>query len=207
MIQLINRGSQPRKNSEMKGVRFMEKLKELLGEELFKQVEAKLGTEKKYFFGEGEFIPKGRFDEVNNQNKELKTSLAERDTQLADLGEKAKGHEELTKKINELTETNKKLSEEYEAKIAAREREYAIDGELSKIGAKNLKAVKALLDNEKIVVKDGQIVGLNEQIETIKKSDAYLFNETQPTPPGKGGNPLNPPSGGGTNDFSDFIKM
>lgn len=191
----------------MKGVRFMEKLKELLGEELFKQVEAKLGTEKKYFFGEGEFIPKGRFDEVNNQNKELKANLAERDNQLKDLGEKAKGNEELTKKIAELTETNKKLSEEYEAKIAAREREYAIDGELSKIGAKNLKAVKALLDDEKIVVKDGQIVGLNEQIETIKKNDAYLFNETQPTPPGKGGNPLNPPSGGGINDFSDFIKM
>lgn len=191
----------------MKGVRFMEKLKELLGEELFKQVEAKLGTEKKYFFGEGDFIPKGRFDEVNNQNKELKKSLEDRDAQLKELGEKTKGDDELTKRIAELTEQNKKTVEEYEAKIAARERDYAIDSELTKVGAKNLKAVKALLDNEKIVVKDGQIVGLNEQLEALKKSDAYLFNETQPKPSGKGGNPLNPPSGGGTNDFSDFIKM
>ena len=72
----------------------MEKLKKLLGEDLYKQVQEKLGTEKKYFFDEGEFIPKGRFDEVNNQNKELKTSLSDRDNQLKDLGEKAKGNEE-----------------------------------------------------------------------------------------------------------------
>lgn len=185
----------------------MEKLKKLLGEDLYKQVQEKLGTEKKYFFDEGEFIPKGRFDEVNNQNKELKTSLAERDTQLADLGEKAKGNEELTNKINELTEANKKIATDYETKIASREREYVIEGELSKIGAKNLKAVKALLDGEKIVVKDGQIAGLNEQIDALKKSDAYLFAETQPVPPNKGGTPPNPPSGGGTGDFSDFMKM
>ena len=61
----------------------------------------------------------------------------------------------MTKKINELTEANKKTITDYETKIASRERDYVIDGELSKIGAKNLKAVKALIDFEKIVVKDG----------------------------------------------------
>lgn len=50
----------------------MEKLKELLGEEIFNQyVSPKLGTDKKWFFGEGEFIQKGRFDKINNQAKDF----------------------------------------------------------------------------------------------------------------------------------------
>ena len=58
-------------------------LKQLVGEDVYKQhIEPKLGAEKKYFFGEGEFIPKGRFDEVNNQVKDLKTQITERDKQL-----------------------------------------------------------------------------------------------------------------------------
>ena len=34
------------------------------------------------FFGEGDFIPKGRFDEVNNQVKDYKTQVTDRDKQL-----------------------------------------------------------------------------------------------------------------------------
>ena len=48
------------------------------------------------FFGEGEFIPKSRFDEVNNQVKDHKNQIAERDKQLEELKKFAKGNEELT---------------------------------------------------------------------------------------------------------------
>ncbi|MFA6333913.1 MAG: phage scaffolding protein, partial [Methanoregula sp.] len=42
-------------------------------------------------------------------------------------------------------------------------------------GAKNMKAVKAIIDLEKVQAKDGAITGLDEQIVELKKSDAYLF--------------------------------
>jgi septal ring factor EnvC (AmiA/AmiB activator) len=184
----------------------MEKLLELLGQDLYKQVADKLG-ENYVLIDKPNFVKKERFDEVSNQLKDYKTQLAERDTQLKELGDKAKGNEELTKKIGELETANKTQKETYEKQISAREREYSIDSELGKVGVKNSKAVKALLDNDKIVLKDGSISGLNEQIEALKKSDAYLFKETQPTPPAKGGNEITPPAGGSNNQYVDLLKL
>jgi hypothetical protein len=89
-------------------------LKELLGEELFGQVMEKVRDKKIAIVSDGNWIPKEKFNELNENAKELKKQLKDRDTQLAELGEKAKGHDELTAKINELTKklqlnTNKSL--------------------------------------------------------------------------------------------------
>jgi hypothetical protein len=184
----------------------VEELKKLLGDDLYKQVEAKLGTEKKYFFAEGEFIPKSRFDEVNTQNKDLKQQVADRDKQITDLGPKAKGNEDMTKKIEELQAANKKAAEDYEAKILARDRDHALDGELRNVKVKNSKAVSALLDHTKITFKDGKIEGLNEQVEALKKSDAYLFDEANPGVPPKAGGKVNPPANP-SDQFADLRNM
>ena len=63
------------------------------------------------------FIPKTRFDEVNDAKKDLEKQLEDRDKQLKDLQDKVKGNEELEKTIKELQETNKKAGADYEAKI------------------------------------------------------------------------------------------
>ena len=65
-------GIKPEKKSRRKKMA-IEKLKELIGEELFKQVEEKLkATGKDYFFAEGkDFIPISKFNEINELNKEL----------------------------------------------------------------------------------------------------------------------------------------
>ena len=97
----------------------MENLKKLVGEEVFNTyIAPKLAQDKKYFFGEGEFIPKGRFDEINNQAKDYKSQIAERDKQIEDLRKSVSGNEELAKRLNELTEANKKQKEEYEKQLA-----------------------------------------------------------------------------------------
>ncbi|MDD4000723.1 MAG: phage scaffolding protein [Bacilli bacterium] len=146
----------------------MEKLKKLVGDDVFKQhIEPKLGAEKKYFFGEGEFIPKGRFDEVNTQVGEYKTQLADRDKQLKDLSDKAKGNEELTKQIEGLRTENQKKVDEYEAKLSKQAYDFAYNTELNSIGAKDVKVLDALIDKEKIVFKDGKFTGLNDK-ESIK---------------------------------------
>src|SRR5690606_37131971 len=63
------------------------------------------------------FIPKARFDEVNETKKGLEQQVQERDNQLKDLQEKVKGNEELENTIKELQEVNKATKEQYEAKI------------------------------------------------------------------------------------------
>ena len=54
-------------------------------------------------------------------------------------------------------------------------------------GAKDEKSVIAHLDNEKISLSDGKLIGLDEQLTEIKKSNEYLFGEPkkiyQSTPP------------------------
>ena len=56
----------------------------------------------------------------------------------------------------------------------------AIDAALSAAGAKNSKAVKALLDTGKVKLgEDGKLTGLDEQLKEIQKTDAYLFAEKQ----------------------------
>ncbi len=169
----------------------MEKLKKLVGDDVFKQhIEPKLGTEKKYFFGEGEFIPKGRFDEVNTQVGDYKTQLADRDKQLKDLSDKAKGNEELTKQIEGLRTENQKKVDEYEAKLSKQAYDFAYNTELNSVGAKDAKVLDALIDKEKIVFKDGKFTGLAEQVETLKKSHDYVFNPTSNPAPLRIGNPI-----------------
>lgn len=171
----------------------MKLLKELLSDELYKRVEQELGTEKKYFFGEGDYVPKSRFDEVNTQVNDLKANLTERDTQLADLSKKAKGHEELMSQIEELTAANKQAVEEYEAKLLAREKEYALNDYLTSVGSKNNKALSALLDHETVQFNKGEFLGLKEQVEALKESDPYLFKSDEPSPPGSAGSHIRSP--------------
>lgn len=162
----------------------MENLKKIVGEEVFKtHIEPKLTADKKYFFGEGEFIPSGRFNEVNNQVKDYKAQIAERDKQIEELKKSASGNEELTKKLNELTEANKKQKDEYEAKLQKQEFDFAYNTALSGAGAKDPKVLDALIDKSKLIFKDGAFSGLNEQVEALKKTHDWVFAAPgNPTP-------------------------
>jgi hypothetical protein len=139
-------------------------------------------------------IPKGRFDEVNGQVKDYKSQVAERDKQLADLMPKVKGHDELSKQLADLSELNKKTVSEYEGKIAKRERDYLLTDVLKSQKARNPKAIMPFIDESKLVVKDGKIEGLDDQLAELRKTDSYLFDEVQKVPPnaGREPNPNNP---------------
>jgi len=166
----------------------MDKLKELLGEELFAKVKEKLG-DKKIMIDDGNFIPKARFDEVNEQKNEYKKMVDERDKQLESLKEKAKGHDDLTAKLTDLENQNKQTKEEYEAKMAELKKNTQIDLFLSNQKAKNVKAVKALLDMDKVSLDGDNLIGIEEQLKTLKESDPYLFGDAKP----KVGGGTNPP--------------
>jgi hypothetical protein len=165
----------------------MDKLKELLGEELFKQVQEKIG-EGKYVFGEADtFIPKSRFDEVNNEKKELKTLLGTRDTQINELQTKFKSNDELAKELENYKTLNGKAEQEFNTKLSQVKFEYELKTALSNANVRNLKATKALLDLDKIKLDGDKLVGLDEQIKTLQESDGYLFQSKEPTLPTKGG--------------------
>lgn len=156
-------------------------LKELLGEELYSQVTEKLG-DKKIMVDDGNFIPKSRFDQVNQAKKELEVQLKDRDTQLADLSKNNKDNESLLNQIKDLQALNKQTTTDYENKINQMQFDYALDGALTNAKSKNNKALKALLDMNSIKYQDGKLEGLQEQIEALQKDASYLFDlNTAPT--------------------------
>ena len=92
------------------------------------------------------FIPKARFDEVNSEKKALEASVSERDKQLDDLKKSSGDNAELKKQIEALQTANAEQKKAHEAEMAQLKLDNAIDQALAIAGAKNIMAVKALLD-------------------------------------------------------------
>lgn len=132
-------------------------------------------------------VPKDKYNEVSEAKKQLETDIAERDKQLKDLGDKAKGNENLENQIKELQETNKKAKEEYEAKIKNVTLDNAIKLTLKDNKAKYEDLLMGKFDRENLKINDdGTILGLDEQMKTIKENYKDLFEQ-----PLKGNSPNN----------------
>lgn len=122
------------------------------------------------------FIPKSRFDEVNDAKKQLETDIKTRDKQLEDL--KAVDAEGLKAEIEKLQGENKTAKEKFEADLKQMKIESAVEKALLGAKAKNIKAVKALLDLEKAELDGDTIKGLDEQLKKLQEgSDSkFLFD-------------------------------
>ncbi len=163
----------------------MDWLKELLGEELFTQVAPKLGTRVLAVVegegADGSWIPKGKFSDLNTENKTLKTQLGERDTQLRDLQTAAKGNEELTTKIAAMEAANKETTEKHSAALLQARIDAAIDVALLKANALNPKAVRPFISTEGLELNaDGSVKGLDDQLKTLTSGEdtKFLFKAT-----------------------------
>ena len=71
----------------------------------------------------------------------------------------------------------------YNTDLSKLKLEYALETALVTGKAKNTKAVKALLDVDKIKLDGDKLLGLEDQLAELKKKDAYLFEEEQSTDP------------------------
>ncbi len=137
------------------------------------------------------FIPKDKYNEVAEAKKKLEADIDERDKQLEQLKAAAGSNEELKKQIETLQAENKKAAEEWQAKMAQMQLDFAIEKALAAAKAKNAKAVKALLDMEKVKLEGDRLIGIDEQLKALQQSDPYLFGDS-----GKVGGGTNPPGAG-----------
>ena len=146
------------------------------------------------------YIPKTRFDEVNERMKTAEQTVKDRDKQIEDLGKSNGDVEALRKQINDLTEQNAKAMQEKEAEIKQIKIDTAINDALKSANAKNLKAVRALLNLDNIELDEaGNIKYLDTQIKTLQEADdtKFLFEskqQQQQTPFMKGVTPATPPA-------------
>ena len=147
----------------------MAKIKDIIGEEAYKALpdDKKKELDKQDFedVSEGKYVPKSRFDQVNEQAKEYKKQIGERDTQISNLKDEFKDAAGLKEKVEELEDKNKTITDDYEKKLS----DIAFN-------VKDKKLIMALIDNDKLKVDGDSIIGLKEQLEPLQKSHEYLFN-------------------------------
>ncbi len=95
--------------------------------------------------------------------------------------------EELMQRIEALEQEKAAMIAAHAEELAAVKRAAAIDLALAAAGARNRKAVRALLDEEAVTLNgDGTAEGLEAQIEAIRQSDPYLFHGQEPKTVGRG---------------------
>jgi len=181
-----------------------ELLKKILGDLYTDAMGEKLGDNELAVINDGSYVPRQKLADKDQEVKDLKAQLKERDTQLDDLKPKAAGNADLLQQIEKLKSDNQKTQQEYEQKLSATALNSAIDLAIHKAGAKNVKAVRALLSTEGIKLDGDKLIGFDDQVKTLRESDAYLFGES--TGPVGGGS--NPPGGTGKTGtgMNDFIR-
>lgn len=131
---------------------------------------------------DGNFVTKARFNEINEENKTLKKSVSDRDKQLEDLKKSSGDNAALQQQISDLQKQNADQQKAHDEELAKLKLDNAVEIALSGAKARNGKAVKAMLDMSKVKLgEDGKLSGFDEQIEALKKSDAYMFDVQQQT--------------------------
>lgn len=158
-----------------------------LGEELAIKV---AGESKKELEG---YVERAKYLELETEKNQLAESNKSLTKNLEEVKKNVGDNEELKKQISDMQETQKAKDKEYAENIAKIRLDNALDIALMSAGAKNNKAVKALLNlDEAKIGKDGKVVGLDEQLKALKSAaDSSFLFEVTPTP--KGGNPAGNP--------------
>lgn len=152
----------------------------------------------KSFLG-GAYIPKSRFNEVNEKNKDLAAQIADRDKQLTTLKKAVGDNEQLKAQIEELQKANKEQKEAADARFKDLQMDSAIKLALGD-SAQDLDIVSGLIKRDAIVLgEDGKVSGLKEQVETLMKEKPFLFKQEKP-------NPYQPHGGTGPQVDNPFAK-
>lgn len=132
-------------------------------------------------------------DNYKSQLETAQTALKKFEGVNVDEVDELKGE---IKKLNGDLATKEK---EYQTRIADMEFNSVLDGAISESGAKNAKAVKALLDLENLKTSKNQADDIKKALEQVKSENGYMFGSDEPfqnpvgaTDTGNGGTGSNP---------------
>lgn len=128
-------------------------------------------------FLDGSYVPKARFNEVNEEKKTLQNTVKDRDTQLEKLKNSKGDVDALKAQIKQLQDTNKAEKEKNDAAMKDLKLTSAIRVAIAG-SAQDVDIVSGLFDKSKLILgDDGKITGLDEQLKALKDSKSFLFKD------------------------------
>ena len=138
------------------------------------------------------YVPKARFNEVNDSKKQLETTVNDYKNQLDYLKASAGDNEALREQITQLQAQNQKKDEEYQEKLKDMQLTNAIKLSIGAV-AQDSDLVAGLIDKTKLILgDDGKVTGLDEQLKSLKETKAFLFKQEEKPIGNKGFFPLGP---------------
>ena len=133
---------------------------------------------------------KGELQTYKDKVTDLEGQITAKDSEIATLQKKVGDTDALNQQIAQLTTDKTNLTNELNTKVAQMQKAHDTENKVRDRKAKNVKAVMALLDQEK---------DIDEQLDALTKGEdtAFLFGDAQSapsgthasTPPASGGNP------------------
>lgn len=126
-------------------------------------------------------VPKAQYNSKAEEAEAIKGQIAERDKDIAELKKGAGANEALAAQLADLQGKYKADTEALTGQLAQAQLDSVLDLALVGAGAKNVKAVRALLDASKIKLDGETLTGLTDQLTVLQASDAYLFSDSAET--------------------------
>ncbi|MEN1893168.1 phage scaffolding protein [Staphylococcus nepalensis] len=124
-----------------------------------------------------------KVNELQSTVDSYKEDNKQKDNELKDLQEKAKNGDDLQQTISDLRQANQEKENQRQKEIEDLKFNHSLENKLRDVGARNIKAVRALLDSENLKFNDeeNEVIGLQDQLEKLRESDSYLFDDSTNT--------------------------
>ncbi len=183
----------------------MEWLKELLknaGVENVDDLESKISKELPKYFK-----PASVFNETNEKLKNANSEIETLKTTQANIQKEYDNYKKGSISQADYETKKQEIENNSKAEIEKVRLESKIDLAINNAKAKNVKSVKANLDLEKIKLDGDKLLGFDDQIEALKKSDAYLFEIDKKVNKGLENNGGNPRKEDGSIDDDDLDDL
>lgn len=141
---------------------------------------------------------KGELQTYKDKVAELEGTVTTKDGEIATLQKKVGDTEALNNQIAQLTTEKNNLTTEMNTKVTQIKKDHAVEGRILARKGKNVKAIKALLDQDKITFENDELGGIDEQLDALVAAEdsSMLFGESKPSAP-SGTQPGSPSNGNG----------
>lgn len=153
---------------------------------------------------------KGELQTYKDKVTELEGKISDKDKEITSLTAKVGDTDALNQKIAQLETDKTNLTNDLTTKVNKIQKDHAIEGRIRDRKGKNVKAIKALLDEDKITYENNELGGIDDQLDALEKAEdsAMLFGGANSNPSGT--HPGRPNANGGNNpptglSFADAI--
>lgn len=121
------------------------------------------------------YVPLYRFNEINDKMKSYKSQVEEKTEEIKTLSSKVKDTEKLESENQKLRDDMEKAATDHATALTTIKKSNALTDYLRDKKAKNVKAVMALLDMEKITFENDTLAGHEDQVTSLMESENSKF--------------------------------